>query len=147
MLSVISQPDSSINFLNFVLSQCGERLYVASPVVFARQSRIVTSRLAGMMLAVSGGPGRTRVVVVTRGFLNAGIYLEIGSFKLNKPSSQRIRAATPVIGFGVRIQPVNCIFRYRFFRCYVRVSLSFKNGRFYLPAPPASRNLESDCGK
>jgi len=37
MLSVMSQPDSSMNFLNFVLNQCGERLYVASPVVLARQ--------------------------------------------------------------------------------------------------------------
>ena len=80
------------------LSQCGARRKVASPVVFARQSRMVISRFAGMILAVSGGPGRIRVLVVTSGFLKAGIYLETGSFRLSKPSSQRISAATPVIG-------------------------------------------------
>ena len=94
----MSHPDSSMYFLNFEISQIGAFLNVASPVVLARQSRTVISRLAGKIFDIANGPGRFRVVVTTMGFLKAGIYLETGSFRFSKPSSHSIMAAVPVIG-------------------------------------------------
>jgi len=129
MLSVMSQPDSSMNFLNFVLSQCGSA------------GRWPARGIGQAVADCDFAPGRHDVGCFPAGRAHPGSCGHQGIFERRDIFGNRVVQAQQTFfaenqdggagnRLGVRIQPVNRILRYRFFSFYIRVSLSFKMDDF-----------------